>query len=39
MFLDRFPSNKDFETLVVIIKVIYQTIFDPIYPFVGPDIR
>ena len=37
MFLDRFLSNKDFETAVCVVakELVYLMIFHPIFPSMG----
>lgn len=39
MFLDQFSSTEDFETMVVVIELVYQMIFLPISPFMGLSMR
>ena len=35
MFSNCFPFNENSETVMVIVEILYLTIFHPISPFVG----
>ena len=39
MFSNRFPSDEDYKTMVVAIKLIYSMIFHLISPFMGLGVR